>query len=218
MLTLIERIKLLDSLIPKIKKWSEWSAEHLPSGRVSYCPVNKEKFRHNHAVYKFIQESIIQTGEFPTGIIYIGTPEDAKNPVGKGGFIDFDHFIHLEKHSDINFINSHADKPFQYEEQLYLSSLDIIDRINHLEQKKGLEGSEQYEYRELLKVKEQLGQLPDWYNGIDLISSYIFEDYVREIYKEKGIKKFTRHDLFGFKRLYRRVDCGGYPGYYYQEY
>jgi hypothetical protein len=36
-------------------------------------------------------------GGFPTGITYIGTPENAKNPVGKGGFIDFDHFIHLEK-------------------------------------------------------------------------------------------------------------------------
>ena len=66
MLTLIERIKLLDLQIPRIKKWSEWSAEHLPSGRASYCPVNKEKFRHEGAVYNFLQKSIIQTGKFPT--------------------------------------------------------------------------------------------------------------------------------------------------------
>ena len=217
MLTLIERIKLLDSLKPKIDKWSEWSTKHLPSCRPSHHPVNKEKSKHKHAVYQFIQKSIIQTGELPTGIIYVGTPKDAKQPVGVGGFIDFDHFIYLEKHNDIN-LNPFANKPFQFEGQLHLNSLDIIDRVNYLESKKGPEISEQYEYRELLKAKEQLGQLPDWYNGIDLISSYIFEDYAREIYKEKGIEKFTMHDLIGFKRLYRRVDCGGYPGYYYQEY
>ena len=215
MLTLIERIKLLDSLKPKIDKWSEWSAEHLPSCRPSHHPVNKEKSRHEHAVYKFIQKSIIQTGEFPTGIFYIGTPEDAEKPVGKGGFINFDHFLYLEKYNDIDF--GFSTEPFRFESQLYLNSLDIIDRISDLEHKKGPQSYERYEFEELLKVKDQLGQLPNWYNGIDLISSFIFEDYAREIYKEKGIEKFTKQNLYGFKIQYKRVACG-YSRYYYQEY
>jgi|LWDU01.1.fsa_nt_gi hypothetical protein len=217
MLTLIERIKLLDSLTPKITKWSEWSAEHLPSCRPSYHPVNKEKFRHEHAVYKFIQKSIIQTGEFPTGIIYIGTPENAKNTVGKGGFIDFDHLLYLEEHSGIDFNYPPTDKPFQFEGQLCLNSIDIIDRIIYLERKKELESVEQYEYKELLKVKDKLGQLPSWYNGIDLISGYIFHEYARELYKEIGLN-FTERTLVEFTRDNQYIDCGEYPGYYYQEY
>jgi hypothetical protein len=215
MSTLIERIKLLDSLKPKVEKWSEWSVEHLPSCRPSHHPVNIEKSRHRGAISEFIRKSVIQTGEFPTGIIYIGTPNDAKNPVGKGGFIDFDHFIHLEKNSSINF-NSLVDKPFQFEEQLYLNSLDIIDRIIYLERKKDLEASEKHEYRELLKVKDKLKHLPSWYNGIDLISCYIFPEYARELYKEIGLN-FTEQVLVKFAREQQHIDCG-YSRYYYQEY
>jgi len=62
MSTLIERIKLLDSLKPKVEKWSEWSVKHLPSCRPSHHHVNIEKSRHRGVISEFIRKSVIQTG------------------------------------------------------------------------------------------------------------------------------------------------------------